>query len=152
MVFDVKRGVRQGGINSPWFFNVYINELKSRLRNSGVGCCIYYVFIGCIFFADNMLLLSGSILHLQILLNICFYFSVEFDITFNASKSFLIQFGLNNSNDLPVLSLGIGCLLWADRIKYLGIWFEGGKFFKVDCTVNRTTFLDSVFGIMQKCS
>ena len=70
------------------------------------GCYIYYVFINCIFFADDMLFFSGSILHLQILLNICFDFGVEFDITFNASKSFLIQFGLENSDSLPVLSLG----------------------------------------------
>ena len=90
------------------------------------------------------------------MLNICFDFGVEFDITFNASKSFLIQFGLDNSDSLPVLSLGTGCLQWTDRIKYLGIWLEGGgvggKVFKVDCTVNRTNFLGLVFGIMQKCS
>ena len=108
-VFDVKSGVQQGGINSPWFSNVYVNELISRLRNSGVGCYIYYVFTGCIFFADDTLLFSGSILHLQILLNICFDFGVEFAITFNASESVLIQFGLDNSDSWPVLSLGTGC-------------------------------------------
>ena len=134
-MFEVKNEVRQGGINSPWFFNVYVNELISRLRKSGVGCYIYYVFIGCIFFADDRLLLSGSILHLQILLNICFDFGVEFDITFNASKSFLIQFGLDNNDSLPVLSLSTGCLQWADRIINLGIWLEGGKVFKDDFIV-----------------
>ena len=36
-------------------------------------------------------------------------------------------------------------------MKYLGIWLEGGKVFKVDCSVNRTKFLGSVFGIMQEC-
>ena len=67
-------------------------------------------------------------------------------------QSFLTQFGLDNSDSLPVLSQSTGCLQWADRIKYLGIWLEGGKVFKVDCIVNRTKFLGSVFGIMQKCS
>ena len=147
-MFDVQSEVRQGGINSPWFFNVYVNDLIFKLMKSGIGCYIYYVFIDCIFFADDMLLLSGSILHLQVLLNICFDFDVEFDITLNASKSFLIHFDLDNSDSLPVLSVGTGCLLWADRIKYLGIWLEGGKVFKVDCTMNRTKFLGSVFGIM----
>ena len=78
-----------------------------------------------------MLLLSGSILHLQILLNICFDFGVEFDITLNASKSFLIQLGRENSDSLPVLSLGTGCLQWADRIKYLGICLGEAKFSKL---------------------
>ena len=53
---------------------------------------------------------------------------------------------------MPALSLGTGCLQWADRIKYLGIWLKGGKVFKVDCTVNRIKFLGSVFCIMLKCS
>ena len=97
-----------------------------------------------------MLLLSGSILHLQILLNICFNFDVKFDITFNASKFFLIQFGLDNSGSLPVLSLGTGSSQGSDRIRYIGIWLVGGKVFKVDCAVNRAIFLGSVFGIMQK--
>ena len=117
VVFNVKSGVRQGGINSPWFSNVYVNELISRLRKSGVGCYIYYVFIGRIFFADDMLLLFCSILHLQILLHICFDSGIEFDITSNASESFLIQFGLDNSDSLPVLSLGIYWLFavgWSD--------------------------------------
>ena len=53
-----------------------------------------------------MLLLLGSILHLQILSNICFDFGVEFEITFNASKFFFIQFGLGDNDSLPVLLLG----------------------------------------------
>ena len=68
VVFDMKNRVRQGGINSPGFFNIPANELTSRLRKSGVGCYICFAFIGCIFFADDMLLLSGSILYLKILL------------------------------------------------------------------------------------
>ena len=35
--------VRQGGINSPWFFNLCINDLIVKLRNSGYGC---YIFLG----------------------------------------------------------------------------------------------------------
>ena len=97
-----------------------------------------------------MLLLSGSILHLQVLLNICFNFGLEFDLTFNASKSFLIQYGLDSSEGLPVLSLGNGCLHWVDRLKYLGVWLVCWKHFNVDCTINRTKFLGSVFAIMQK--
>ena len=34
VVFDVKSEVCQGVINLPWFFNIYFNELISRLRKS----------------------------------------------------------------------------------------------------------------------
>jgi hypothetical protein len=56
-MFAIKSGVRQGGINSPWFFSVYINDLILRLRDSGFSCCVCDVFAGCLFFADDILLL-----------------------------------------------------------------------------------------------
>ena len=42
---------------------------------------------------------------------------------FNASKSFLIQFGLDSSDSSSLTGYS-GCLQWADRIKYLEVWLE----------------------------
>ena len=50
-------GVRQDGINSPWFFNLYINDLIVKLRNSGYGYYIFVDFLGCLFFADDIFVL-----------------------------------------------------------------------------------------------
>ena len=84
--------------------------------------------------ADDILILSGSILHLQ--------------YKFNALKSFLIQIGLDGHNGLPDLQLSDGHLKWVDCIKYLEVWIVEGKWFKIDCTVHRTKFLSAVFGIL----
>jgi hypothetical protein len=149
--FVIKSGVRQGGINSPWFFNVYINDLIIRLRSSGYGCYLWSEFIGCLFFADDILILSGSIWHLQFMLQICEDYGVEFDIKFNQSKSFLCQFGLDHNVILPELFLCGIALCWVDRLKYLGVWLVSGKKFHIDASVNCTKFLGSVIGIMQKC-
>ena len=35
-IFDIKSGIRQGGINSPGFFNVFINDLIVKLRYTAV--------------------------------------------------------------------------------------------------------------------
>ena len=43
--FEIKSGIRQGGINSPGFFNVFINELIVKLRYSGYGCYISDIFV-----------------------------------------------------------------------------------------------------------
>ena len=114
----MKSGVRQGDIDEPWFFNVYVNKLISRLRKSGIGC-IFILHLLVVFFADDIFLLSGSILHLKILLNICFDFGVEFNLVFNTvpQSFFFNHFGLDSRDSLPVLSLGISCLQWAERIK-----------------------------------
>jgi hypothetical protein len=144
-------GVGQGRINSPWFFNVYINDLIVKLRCSGFGCYLGFCYAGCLFFADDILLLSGSILHLQCMLDICSCFGAEFDIVFNHKKSFLMQVGLDVDVVLPQLSLSGVLLQWVNRIKYLGVWFVSGRSFSIDPACNRTKFLGSVFGILQKC-
>jgi esterase/lipase superfamily enzyme len=122
-----------------------------KLRNSGFGCHLGSVFAGCIFFADDILLLSGSVLHLQCMLDLCSDFGTEFDMLFNQKKSFLLQVGFNVSVALPQLILTNAYLQWVDRIKYLGVYIVAGKTFCVDSSCNRTKFLSAVFGILQKC-
>ena len=66
----MKSGVGRGRINSPWFYNVYINDLIVKLRKGGYGCYNGFIFAGCLFFAYDILLLSASILHLQRMLEL----------------------------------------------------------------------------------
>ena len=40
--FTVSNGVRQGGILSPIFFNVYLEDLSNDLLNTPAGCFIGY--------------------------------------------------------------------------------------------------------------
>ena len=84
-IFFIKSGIRQGGVNSSMFFNIFINELIVQLSSS--GCYISDMFCGCIFFTDDILLLSASLCKLQLLLTICVYFATENDIKFNHLKS-----------------------------------------------------------------
>ena len=56
--FSVSIGVRQGAVSSPILFSVYIDDLFSILRGSGLGCSLYGQFYGCFGYADDLLLLS----------------------------------------------------------------------------------------------
>ena len=69
--FDVPTGTKQGGILSPDFFALYMHDLIQHLKDSGYGCHIIQVCVACIFFADDVVLLSPSRHGLQCLLNIC---------------------------------------------------------------------------------
>ena len=149
--FLIKSGVRQGGINSPLFFNVYINDLIVWLHSSGFGCHLCTEYLGCIFFADDILVLSASIFHLQGMLDLCYTYGVEFDTKFNQAKSYLLQVGSSSHHSLPNLMLNNVASNWADRIKYLGKWIVAGKKFYVDMTINNRKFLGAVCGILQKC-
>ena len=44
-------------------------------------------------FADNLLLLSGSLIQLETLLVICYEYGIEIDISINAAKCHLVHVG-----------------------------------------------------------
>jgi len=53
-------GSSQGGDLSPNLFSFYIDDLINERRLSGHGIYVGMVFVGCILYADDIVLLSGS--------------------------------------------------------------------------------------------
>ena len=49
--YKICNGVTQGGILSPLFFNLYIDELSRNLSNVNVGCCVNSTVINHIMYA-----------------------------------------------------------------------------------------------------
>ena len=60
--FHILSDVRQGGVSSSWFFNLYIIDLTIFLELSDLGCYLSDIFVGCILYADNILLMSESVI------------------------------------------------------------------------------------------
>ena len=56
--FSVKNGVKQGGVLSPRLFNIYLDELLYKLKQSRFGCYYGTDFVGSLAYADDVLLLS----------------------------------------------------------------------------------------------
>ena len=86
-------GIRQGGILSGLCFNIYVSPLINKLRDSGFGCRLLNAFLGCIEYADDILLLCASFSKLQEMLNIYYAFGVERHILYNPKKSNLCALG-----------------------------------------------------------
>ena len=85
--FDVKCGTKQGGILSPDFFAIYINDLIIRLKATGIGCHVVRRFIACLLFADDVSLIAPTRGALQHLLNVCAKYCSEFCLRFNVGKT-----------------------------------------------------------------
>ena len=91
--FRVISGVRQGGILSPYIFCVYVNDLILRLKKSHIGCHLIRQFVGCIFYADDLALLSPSRESMQLLLDMTIAYGNEFCISFSFKKTKTMIFG-----------------------------------------------------------
>ena len=121
--FDILCGVRQGGVLSPILFSTYIDDVICVLRNSGYGICVGSVFIGCIVYADDIILLSASCHGIQKLADLCVEYGRKWDIIFNPRKTQCITFG-GKQPTLCTLTLDGVNLEWCDKLKYLGCYFK----------------------------
>ena len=85
------------------------------------GCHVQDLYIGCIFYADDILLLSVSMNMLQDMLNVCYSVSNDLFISFNYSKSHCIMIGPKINYTLANLKLNSNDLDLTNKLKYLEI-------------------------------
>ena len=90
--FDVLCGTKQGGILSPDFFGLYINDLIIILKKKGIGCHILRRFIACILFADDMSLIAPTRQSMQQMLDVCADYCSRFCLRFNVGKTKVMVF------------------------------------------------------------
>ena len=108
-------GVRQGGILSPSLFAVYMDDLSSLLNTSRIGCHIDDVCINHVFYADDLCLMAPCAIALQELINVCYQYSNEIDLNFNATKFFCVAFTPKHYKLLlPSLFMNSLPILYAD--------------------------------------
>ena len=120
--FSISNGVKQGGVLSPVLFTVYMDCLLQQLQKSKVGCHIGHAFTGAFAYADDIILLAPTKSSMNTLLNICESFSLEYSVTFNASKSKYVFFG-NNRNAIPAtFQLQGNIIPSVPSDKHLGNW------------------------------
>ncbi len=84
--FGATNGVKQASVLSPILFTLCLDDLIAELEVNGDGCRIgmkYFVIVG---FADDLKLLSPSLLDSQRMLNICKAFLTSTGLTFNAKN------------------------------------------------------------------
>jgi hypothetical protein len=142
-VFHVGSGVRQGGSLSPALFNVFINIFVIKLRLLDVGCHINSIFFGCFLYADDLIVLSPSVIGLQQILDTCIETSNLLSLKFNCSKSHCILFGKCCIPSVEPMRLGNDNIEWVNSIKYLGVYIVSGKKLTFDISCTKRTFYAS---------
>ena len=110
-----------------------MDELLKLLENSKLGCHVGGEFAGAFAYADDLIVLSSSVMHLQCILNLFCNFGKECDLTFNIDKSCCGCIGIPISVKQPLLVLNSQVLRWADSFCYLGVNLLVGSSLKIDC-------------------
>ena len=85
--FCVSNGLRQGGILSPVFFSVFVDELSVWLRSVSVECCIGDTCMNHIIYVYDTVLLAPSPAALQKLLDIAAQFINDRELVANMKKN-----------------------------------------------------------------
>jgi len=86
----------------------------------GWGGC----YIGCLIYADDLVLLSASLTVLQQMVNVCEQEMAYLDMKFNTAKSTVLRIGKSrNKACANILLCGIN-LQFVSTVKYLGVYVE----------------------------
>jgi len=100
-----------------------LDDLITQLRKCGYGLYNNSLFAGCVLYAEDIVLMSGSCHGLQKLVNVCTAYGLEWDLNFNPSKSQVTVFGGPVPNSCQIF-LDTSEISWCERVKYLGCYFN----------------------------
>jgi hypothetical protein len=156
--FAVVNGVRQGAVSSPLLFSIYIDNLITLLRRSGLGCRIDTFYYGVLGYADDLLLMSASRSGLQAMVSICesfaklrkLKFSTHVDPAKSKTKCVVFSKVKDDRNNVAPIILNGDPLPWVSSVKHLGNTLESDNSMRSDCLAKRGKFIGMVNSLLQE--
>eukprot|EP00111_Clytia_hemisphaerica_P019553 TCONS_00057647-protein len=118
--FRLAQGVRQGSILSPYLYNFYTEDIIDNIQRLNIGTYLPgQINTSIIVFADDIILLSPNLKHLQQMINECTLFGIENGLKFNPSKT---QFLISGQSPLcnPCITLNEKQIEQQCQLKHLG--------------------------------
>jgi len=150
--FMLCAGVRQGGVLSPILFCIYVDCIVQSLESSKLGCWIGELYIGCIMYADDLVLISSSVCELQRMLDVCADVLTEIGMQINSQKCGILRFGPQYANSCTTIWFQDSRIDFCDKAKYLGIQLQSGKAFSVDLSHCKAKFYRAFNGLFHRAA
>jgi hypothetical protein len=148
-------GIRQGGVISPILFAIYIDDVIVAIQNCGLGCHIGMQSVGILMYADDLVLISGSVRDLQKMIDLCISEITSLDLKINVKKSVCLRIGNNHKTFCKNLLINGSVIPWSNQLTYLGITIKSASKFIVEFKPNRVKFyraFNSLYGKICKAN
>ena len=98
---EVGVGTRQGGISSPFLFNLFYQDLISLLSNCSGGIRIKNDTYNVFCYANNLIIASRSVTALQEMIHAATPYIVDHGLNYNPAKTTCKTFGTCNFKKIP---------------------------------------------------
>ena len=134
-LINCTRGVKQGDVCSPLLFSLFINELALEITENGMhGVTFDLIELFILLFADDIVLMSTTVVGLQRQLNNLFIATNRLELKVNMDKTKIIVFrkgGYLSRHEK--WRFGNERVVVTNMYKYLGIYFSTGLSFNSAC-------------------
>ena len=114
----INKGVRQGGILSPFLFNFYIDDIICSIKNLDIGCKFGISRVNIIAYADDVVLLANNQDDINEIYRIFKQLIGNIKLKINENKSKCVVF--RNKKNIPDILKNKIELEIVDQFNYLG--------------------------------
>ena len=95
----INRGVKQGGILSPFLFNAFMDSLIVDCKALGIGAHWNELNVSILAYCDDVILIAPSLEQRRALINTANGFGQFWQLTFNRSKCVVMNAGYKSYDD-----------------------------------------------------
>ena len=124
--------------------------LITQLQSKGVGCTIGNMYVGCILYADDLLLISISITEMQSMVNTCVEELHALDMMLNADKCCIMRVGYRYNCECSPIKIHDKCIPYTCSAKYLGVRLCSGKKLTIDLQFMKRKFYSAFNGVFHR--